>query len=107
MPDAGLPEQFATLEPFADWALDKEMARRAKRVSSSMNEIQAFYDAVFPQLEAVLAYLDRYPLDAMPEDTRRLYYLTLSLVEVTSAVELYQNPHIFEAVEPTRFRRME
>ena len=31
----------------------------------------------------------------------------LSLVEVTSAVELYHHPHIFEAIEPTRFRRVE
>ena len=102
-----LPEPFQALEPFSVWALATERERRAKRLSSSMEEIQAFYDGLFPQLEAVVAYLDQFPLDQLPEEAQPLYYLTLSLVEVTSAVELYHHPHIFEAIEPTRFRQAE
>ena len=107
MPGALFPEQFQNLEPFRDWALAKESERRAKRLSSTMEEIQAFYDAIFPQMEAVVAYLNRFPLDQLPEGTQQLYYLTLSLVEVTSAVELYHQPHIIEAIAPARFRRVE
>ncbi len=107
MPGALFPEQFQNLEPFRDWALAKESERRAKRLSSTMDEIQAFYDAIFPQMEAVVAYLNRFPLDQLPEGTQQLYYLTLSLVEVTSAVELYHQPHIIEAIAPARFRRVE
>lgn len=107
MAGVSLPEPFQSLAPFRAWALATERERRAKRLSSSMKEIQAFYDALFPQLEAVVAYLDQFPLDQLPEEARSLYYLMLSLVEVTSAVELYHHPHIFEAIEPTRFRRVE
>ena len=66
MPGVPLPEPFQALEPFRAWALATERERRAKRLSSSMEEIQAFYDALFPQLEAVVAYLDRFPLDQLP-----------------------------------------
>ena len=107
MPGALFPEQFQNLEPFRDWALAKESERRAKRLSSTMGEIQAFYDAIFPQMEAVVAYLNQFPLNQLPEGTQQLYYLTLSLVEVTSAVELYHQPHIIEAIAPARFRRVE
>ena len=55
-------------------------------------KIQAFYDVIFPQMEAVVAYLNQFPLNQLPEVTQQLYYLTLSLVEVTSAVELYHQP---------------
>lgn len=107
MAGVSLPEPFQSLEPFRDWALATERERRAKRLSSSMEEIQAFYDALFPQLEAVVAYLDQFPLDQLPAEAQPLYSLTLSLVEVTSAVELYHHPHILEAIEPARFRRVE
>ena len=33
-----------------------------------MDELQAFYDAAFPRLEAVMAYLDQFELDALPDD---------------------------------------
>ena len=44
-----LPEQFAELEPFLGWALPTEKERYAKRVASSMDELQAIYDAAFPR----------------------------------------------------------
>ena len=46
------PPQFADLEPFAGWAVPTERARYAKRLASTMDELQAFYDAAFPRLEA-------------------------------------------------------
>ena len=49
------PNQFADLEPFADWALATEPERYAKRLASSMDELQAFYDAAFPRLEDAMA----------------------------------------------------
>jgi hypothetical protein len=52
-----LPADFADLEPFADWAIPTEKARYAKRMASSMPELQAFYDAAFPRLEAGTEYL--------------------------------------------------
>ncbi len=52
------PLKFADLEPFADWSLETEAERYAKRLSSTMDELQAFYDDAFPRLADALAYLD-------------------------------------------------
>ena len=67
---ATLPAEFADLEPFADWCLEFERERYAKRLASTMAEMQAFYDAAFPRLEAAMEHLDQYQLDALPEDAQ-------------------------------------
>src|SRR5712691_6610629 len=81
-----LPEPFHDLEPFSGWARAKESERTGKRLASTMEEIRAFYDAVLPRLEAIVQYLNQFPLDRMPQDAQQLFYLTLSLMEVASAV---------------------
>ncbi len=48
------PAAFAELEPFAEWAIPTERARYAKRVASTMDELQAFYDAAFPRIDDAL-----------------------------------------------------
>ncbi len=58
-----LPAAFADLEPFADWALPSEADRYAKRIASTMDELQAFYDAAFPRLEDSTDYLKGVALD--------------------------------------------
>lgn len=45
---AKLPPEFSDLEPFSDWCLPTEPQRYHKRLSSSMAEMQAFYDAITP-----------------------------------------------------------
>ena len=71
MTDALLPGEFAELEPFAaTWCLPTERERFAQRMASSMDEMQAFYDAFFPRAEEAIAYCDKFPLDDMPDDAR-------------------------------------
>jgi len=89
-----LPADFADLEPFADWAIPTERARYAKRMSSSMDELQAFYDAVFPRLEAGASYLEQFGMDALPEDAKRLLWLFASLVTVSFPVEVWHQPRV-------------
>ena len=92
-----LPTDFADLEPFADWALETEAERYAKRLASSMDELQAFYDAAFPRLEAATAYLDALDLQALPEDATRLLWLCYSLVNVSFPVEVWRQPRVPES----------
>ena len=95
MSTALLPAEFADLEPFvAEWCLDSEPERYAKRLASSMDELQAFYDAMFPRAEAAIAYLEKFPLDALPEDAHRLLKLLYSLILVSFAVEIWRQPYI-------------
>jgi hypothetical protein len=89
-----LPEPFADLEPFADWCLATEAERYAKRLASSMDELQAFYDAAFPRLADATAYLDGFPLDALPEDATHLLWLCYSLVNASFPVEVWRQPRV-------------
>jgi hypothetical protein len=92
---APLPDEFADLEPFAEkWALATERERYATRLSSSMDDMQAFYDAVFPRVDAARKYLDQFPLDALPDDATRLLHLLYSLISVSFAVECWKQPHV-------------
>ena len=102
-----LPEPFQDLEPFMEWALAKESERTNKRLVSTMAEIQAFYDAIFPRMEAMVAYLNQFSLDHLPQGAQQLFYLTLSLVEVSSAVELYKQPEVINGFASSRFRAVE
>ena len=90
-----LPGAFADLEPFAPtWCLATERERFAKRLASSMNEMQAFYDAFFPRAEEAIAYCEKFPLDEMPEDAERLLQLLYSLVMVSFPVEAWRQPNV-------------
>ncbi len=89
-----LPADFAALDPFAAWSLEREAERYAKRLSSTMDELQAFYDAAFPRLEAAMDYLDQFELSALPEDARRLLWLCYSLVNVSFPVEVWRQPRV-------------
>ncbi len=89
-----LPEGFADLEPFAGWALATEAERYAKRLSSTMDELQAFYDAAFPRLEDAAAYLADFEVGTLPEEGLRLLRLCYSLVNVSFPVEVWRQPRV-------------
>jgi len=103
MSEGLLPDPFKDLEPLIGWALAKESERIRKCLSSTMEEIQAFYHAVLPRMEVIIEYLNQFPLDQMPEEAERLFYLTLSLAEVAGAVELYGQPGVIDGLDPSRF----
>lgn len=89
-----LPEAFADLEPFAGWALPSERDRFAKRLASSMDELQAFYDAAFTRLEDGVDYLKGVSLDDIGEQDRNLLWLLCSLVTVSFPVEVWRQPRV-------------
>jgi len=90
-----LPPEFSDLERFvADWCLDSEPERYAKRLASSMDEIEEFYDAVMPRSEDAIQYLEKFPLDDLPEDATRLLKLLYSLILMSFPVEIWRQPYI-------------
>ena len=95
MADALLPSQFSDLEPFAKaWCLASEPERYAKRLASTMDEMQAFYDAIFPRAEEAIVYLQKFSLQDLPDDAHRLLQLLYSLILVSFAVEIWRQPYI-------------
>lgn len=104
-----LPPRFADLEPLVDWALPSEADRYAKRVSSSMDELQAFYDAAFPRLHDGADYLKGVSIEGISDEDRNLLWLFCSLVTVSFPVEVWRQPRVPDSgaasidvtVEPT------
>ncbi len=89
-----LPPQFADLEPFAAWALPTEQERYAKRLASTMAELQAFYDVALPRLEDAAVYLEQLPLDALPDAATRLLRLCYSLINISFPVEAWHQARV-------------
>ncbi len=89
-----LPPEFADLEQFSDWALGSEPERYAKRLGSTMSEMQAFYDAVTARAEEAISYCDKFTLDDMPEDVLNLMHLLYSMVTVSFPVECWKQPRV-------------
>jgi hypothetical protein len=97
-----LPAEFADLETFAQrWSLRTEVERWAHRHASSIEDMREFYGAVFPRIEAALAYCDRFPLDDLPDDARNLLSLVLSFVMVSFPVEVWNGPRIPDVGDAT------
>jgi hypothetical protein len=90
-----LPSQFADLEPYAPtWCLATERERFAQRLASTMEEMQAFYDAFFPRAEEAIAYCEKFPFADMPDDAERLLQLLYSLVMASFPVEAWRQPNV-------------
>lgn len=89
-----LPAEFADLERFSDWILATEPERYAKRLASSMQEMQDLYDTAFPRLQAALDYCDKFEWGDLPDDARHLFHLLQSLVMVSFPVEVWKQPRV-------------
>ena len=89
-----LPAQFADLEPFADWAIGTEKARYDKRIASTMDELQTFYDAAFGRMQEAADYLRGVSLDGISDEDKHLLWLYCSLVTVSFPVEVWRQPKV-------------
>lgn len=99
-----LPAEFGDLERFAEkWVLETEKARNAFRVRQSMQDLEDYYQTVFPRMDALCDYIDKFSLDAMPPDAARLLRLGQMLMEVVPAVEVYRQPDVPDSFEFERF----
>lgn len=100
MPDELLPPQFAALTPFVTrWAKPTEGERFATRVASSLEDLDALYQAMLPQLDNILAYLSDKPADLeslTPED-RNLAHLAMAAMENSRAVEVWRKVDVHSA----------
>jgi hypothetical protein len=89
-----LPSQFAGLTKWLSFALPTPKERLRKRVHSEMSELNAFYDAMRPQMDAVMTYLMDFPADEsqLEAPVLNLVRLAKAYMEVSLAVELFKAP---------------
>ena len=101
-----LPAEFASLEPYIGWSLESERDRVDRKLASSADEIRSFYDAMMRQIDEVLDHLDANWGKEMSAPDRRLQLLLLSLVEISTFVELYGLREPAGACDQRRFVRI-
>jgi hypothetical protein len=73
---------------------DRERVYR--RVETPFKEIQDFYDAVLPDFERIVAYLQSRPTVDISEEDANLLNLALSMVEISNAVEVYEQGQVVD-----------
>lgn len=90
-----LPKGFSELSVWVGgWALATENQRWEKRLNTSFPELQAFFTKVYPYLERILDHCDQYALGELPEQSARLFDLSLMLSETASSVERYKSSRV-------------
>jgi hypothetical protein len=97
-----LPSGFEYLEPFAaTWGdLRTQSERYLKRQSLPYADLAAFHAVLAPRLEEVFQYLDRFPMDALPEPEARLFRTVLGMTEASQAVEIFGQSRVPNAPYP-------
>ncbi|MFM0550261.1 hypothetical protein P0D69_04680 [Paraburkholderia sediminicola] len=101
---APLPAAFEELNRFVDvWALPSETERTTRRHTAGMPAIVEFKDAMLARVDDIVAWLNQFELDKLPEDAKTLMCLLLSLAEVAPAIEFYQQPFVIDGYHPFRF----
>jgi len=91
-----LPEQFAELAHLVpEWAIADGHQRYLKRVNSSMEQLQAFYDEVFPRGREAIDHIDTFDYgQPLREDVANLCNLVFMLITVALAVEVWRQPRV-------------
>ncbi len=85
-----LPVGFEPLAPFVrEWGGLDEVGVVKKRLSSSIEDLEAFYEAGRPLFPAILAYMKARPVGSLSANESTLFSLALALVEVSFTFEVY------------------
>lgn len=90
--DKQLPTGFEALEPFVtDWAIKGAHQRLQRRLDSSQQERENFFNTGKDLVPAALELLDQKPIAAFTPEEDRLMDLVLSLAHVSLAVEIQRD----------------
>lgn len=90
-----LPDQFSELDMYvAKWANPSMAEQYEARLSSDMDTMQAFHDAVTPLVPQIKAYLDSKAFEDFTEQDRRLGHLLVAWVPVCEAVEVFHQARV-------------
>jgi hypothetical protein len=104
MADRTLPAGFAHLQSLADhWSLPTERERHLHRLSCPIEELDVVYNALLPEVEAILTLLNQRSLDALTVEENNLLLLTLALAEIAPAVQIFREPGNPDGFDTSRF----
>ena len=93
-----LPDGYAELEPWvADWARPTRQERYDVRLSKTIEELEAFYDAIAGRAEEAIEYLNGRDLDSLTDADARLLHLLYSMILLSYPVNIFNQPRIPDA----------
>jgi hypothetical protein len=100
-----LPREFADLEPLVrEWALTSEEARHRKRLASDLSTVAAFNERLHPRMDAIIAHLNCFSLDALPPEEINLLNLARAYMETSHPVDLgWSTTDLADAFPSERF----
>ena len=102
---AVLPDGFEDLVSLVSpWALATEQERYSKRLATPLPELRAFYELIYPRMDAVLGHLATFPADdlpALPPAPTNLYRLALSYFEASHPIELHWKSQDLDVAFPS------
>ena len=84
------------------WGLPTREARLEKRLTSTLDELKDFYEAVSPHLGDISGFLNQWPLDEIPAEHRGLADTALMMCEVDNPVNKWRSPTLDDGVDPRR-----
>ena len=90
-----LPDGFDDLEPYVEeWARPTRRQRYDARLSKTYSQLAEFYDAMAPRAEEAIAHLNGQSINDLPERAERLLQLLYSMILVSYAVNVFEQPRI-------------
>ncbi|KQM99244.1 hypothetical protein ASE85_11080 [Sphingobium sp. Leaf26] len=96
-----LPSEFTDLQPYVDeWALRGQTARYDQMLRAGIDQLRTFYDAMMPRMDAVIAHLNRYDIDAMPPAEQTLFNLAATFAETAHPIDFKWKKVQFDEVHP-------
>lgn len=93
-----------TVQPHIDaWGvLATTEDRLEKRLASRLEDLLAFHDAMVPNLQAIIEYLNQFPLAQLAGEDLKLARATLALCEVDNAVNKWREPVLDTGIDVRR-----
>ncbi|WP_327753238.1 hypothetical protein VVT58_24045 (plasmid) [Sphingobium sp. SJ10-10] len=89
-PSRSLPAEFGELEPYVEkWNVEPLSRRQQARISSSLQDLRSFYDAMMSRGDEAIEYLNSVDLNDPPPEAKALLNMMRSLMEVSHSVELW------------------
>lgn len=76
--------------------------RLEKRLASRFEDLLAFHDAMVPNLQAIIEYLNQFPLAQLAGEDLKLARATLALCEVDNAVNKWREPVLDTGIDVRR-----
>lgn len=95
-----LPEEFASLQEYVEWAIPDEYQRLGFRENKTMDVIRDFYDSMLPQVENIFAYFKRIDGEGnllsseQALEASNLMNLMYALSDAALSVELHKSPTV-------------